>query len=98
VRAVEVGSASDCMPSRPRAPLSVFSYCLQRAVAAGRRRWGIHTYNAKGLLMFLSTLARRQTFFHDIQALMRYMVFDSWEHLMAFMLRGLELESQVNTS
>ena len=43
-------------------------------------------------------LARRQTFFHDIQALMRYMVFDSWEHLMAFMSRGLELESQVNTS
>jgi hypothetical protein len=32
--------------------------------------------------------ARRQTFFQDIQALMRYMVFDSWEHLMDFMLRG----------
>src|SRR5262245_27813990 len=43
-------------------------------------------------------LARRQTFFHDIQAFMRYMVFDSWQHLMDFMIRGLELESQVNTS
>ena len=43
-------------------------------------------------------LARRQTFFQDIQALMRYMVFDSWEHLMQFMIRGLELESQVDTS
>jgi hypothetical protein len=43
-------------------------------------------------------LARRQTFFHDIQALMRYMVFDSWEHLLNFMIRGLELESQVDTS
>jgi hypothetical protein len=43
-------------------------------------------------------LARRQTFFHDIQALMRYMVFDSWDHLMDFMLRGLELASQVDTS
>jgi hypothetical protein len=43
-------------------------------------------------------LARRQTFFHDIQALMRYMVFDSWEHLMNFMIRGLELESQSDTS
>jgi len=43
-------------------------------------------------------LARRQTFFQDIQALMRYMVFDSWEHLMHFMMRGLELESQVDTS
>jgi hypothetical protein len=29
-------------------------------------------------------LARRQTFFQDIQTLMRYMVFDDWEHLMDF--------------
>src|SRR5882724_11694525 len=43
-------------------------------------------------------LARRKTFFHDIQALMRYMVFDSWDHLMDFMIRGLELASQVDTS
>lgn len=43
-------------------------------------------------------LARRQTFFQDIQALMRYMVFDHWDHLMAFMIRGLELESPCDTS
>jgi hypothetical protein len=43
-------------------------------------------------------LARRQTFFQDVQALMRYMVFDSWGHLMDFMIRGLKLESQVDTS
>ena len=43
-------------------------------------------------------LARRQTFFHDIQAFMRYMVFDSWDHLMDCMIRGLELASQVDTS
>jgi hypothetical protein len=43
-------------------------------------------------------LARRQTFFHDIQAFMRYMVFDHWDHLMDFMIRGLELESQCDTS
>jgi hypothetical protein len=43
-------------------------------------------------------LARRQTFFQDIQALMRYMVFDDWEHLLDFMIRGLELESPSNTS
>jgi len=43
-------------------------------------------------------LARRQTFFHDVQALMRYMVFDNWALLMDFMIRGLELESQVDTS
>ena len=42
-------------------------------------------------------LARRQTFFQDIQALMRYMVFDHWDHLMDFMIRGLELESQFDT-
>jgi len=45
---------SDGVPSRPRAPLSVFSHCLQRAGAAGRRRWGIHPHGAKGLLIFLS--------------------------------------------
>jgi len=43
-------------------------------------------------------LARRQTFFNDIQALMRYMVFDNWRHSLDFMIRGLELESQCNTS
>lgn len=43
-------------------------------------------------------LARRQSFFNDIQALMRYMVFDDWHHLMDFMIRGLELESHFDTS
>ena len=43
-------------------------------------------------------LARRQTFFSDIPAFMRYMVFDSWDHLINFMIRGLELESQFDTS
>ena len=43
-------------------------------------------------------LARRQTFFQDIQALMRYMVFDHWDHLMEFMIRGLELELPRDTS
>lgn len=42
-------------------------------------------------------LARRQTFFEDIRALTRYMVFDSWQHLMQFMIRGLELASQLDT-
>ena len=40
-------------------------------------------------------LARRQTFFEDIRALMRYRVFDSWQELMAFMLRGLALEPRL---
>jgi hypothetical protein len=43
-------------------------------------------------------LARRQTFFHDIQAFMRSMVFDHWDHLLDCMRRGLELESQFDTS
>jgi hypothetical protein len=42
-------------------------------------------------------LARRQTFFDDIRALTRYMVFDSWHHLMDFMIRGLEIQSQPDT-
>ena len=41
--------------------------------------------NAKYALL-RHVLARRQTFSHDIQALMRYLVFDSWDHLMDFMI------------
>ncbi len=40
-------------------------------------------------------LARRQTFFEDIRALTRYMVFDSWQHLLEFMIRGLDIESRL---
>ena len=36
-------------------------------------------------------LVARQEFFNDLRALLRYMVFDSWKHLMHFMLVGLEL-------
>jgi hypothetical protein len=37
------------------------------------------------------TLAVRRTFFHDLKALTRYMLFESWDALFAFMLDGLEL-------
>jgi hypothetical protein len=42
-------------------------------------------------------LARRQTFFEDIRALTRYMVFESWQHLMDFMIKGLKLESKLES-
>lgn len=37
------------------------------------------------------TLAVRQTFFNDLRALTRYMLFESWEALFRFMAEGLEL-------
>ena len=37
------------------------------------------------------TLPRREDFFNDIRALTRYICFESWEQLLAFMIRGLEL-------
>ena len=40
-------------------------------------------------------LVRRQTFFEDMRALTRYMVFASWHHLMDFMMQGLKLESRL---
>ena len=40
-------------------------------------------------------LVRRQTFFEDMRALTRYMVFASWHHLMGFMIQGLKLESRL---
>ena len=42
-------------------------------------------------------LARHQTFFEDIRALTRYMVFESWHHLMDFMMKGLKLESRLES-
>ena len=35
----------------------------------------------------------RKVFFDDLRALTRYLCFDSWEALMAFMIRGLELQA-----
>jgi len=40
-------------------------------------------------------LARRQTFFEDVRALTRSMVFESWHHLLDFMIRGLPLDTRL---
>ena len=45
-----------------------------------------------------SHLPTRKTFFDDLRALTRYLYFDSWDHLLTFMLEGLELEIPPNTS
>jgi hypothetical protein len=37
-------------------------------------------------------LPTRKTFFNDIRALTRYVCFDSWTHMMDFMLEGLEIK------
>jgi hypothetical protein len=36
-------------------------------------------------------LVKRTTFFDDLRALTRYMLFLSWEHLLTFMIDGLEI-------
>ncbi len=38
-------------------------------------------------------LGRRQTFFQDLEALLRYLVFETWDDVFAFMSRGLELDT-----
>ena len=38
------------------------------------------------------TLGTRRTFFDDIRTLTRYMYFESWAALLAFMFHGLELD------
>ena len=45
-----------------------------------------------------SHLPTRKTFFDDLRALTRYLDFDSWEHLLTFMIDGLELHLPPNTS
>jgi len=39
------------------------------------------------------TLRKRQTFFQDVETLLRYFLFDSWDDLFAFMCKGLELDT-----
>lgn len=45
-----------------------------------------------------SHLPTRKTFFDDLRALTRYLYFDNWEHLLTFMLDGLELHLPSNSS
>jgi Transposase DDE domain len=45
-----------------------------------------------------SHLPTRKIFFDDLRALTRYLCFDSWDHLLSFMIHGLELDFPPNTS
>jgi hypothetical protein len=38
-------------------------------------------------------LVRRKTFFHDLDALTRYLVFDTWDQLFDFMFKNLKLDT-----
>jgi hypothetical protein len=49
----------------------------------------------KSYRLLCDTLAVRRTFFNDVKALTRYLVFDSWDILLEFMLEGLELKRPV---
>ncbi|KAF5412568.1 MAG: hypothetical protein C5S47_01070 [Candidatus Methanogasteraceae archaeon] len=42
------------------------------------------------------SLPTRKTFFDDIRALTRYMCFGSWDDMMDFMLKGLEIDIPPN--
>jgi TfoX/Sxy family transcriptional regulator of competence genes len=46
----------------------------------------------KRCALLRSTLPRRDTFFQHISALTQYLCFDSWQHLLVFMLTGLKLQ------
>jgi len=48
-----------------------------------------HTYQR-----LRAALGTRRTFFDDLRALTRYLFFESWEHLIAFMVKGLELQPE----
>jgi len=43
-------------------------------------------------------LGARRTFFNDIKTLTRYLYFDSWHHLLDFMIKQLELDPTLDTS
>ena len=43
--------------------------------------------------LLCASLPTRQTFFDDIRALTRYLCFESFEALLDFMLKGLEIDA-----
>jgi hypothetical protein len=43
-------------------------------------------------------LSARRTFFNDVRALLRYLLFESWEHLLDFMIEQLEVVVSYDTS
>ena len=45
-----------------------------------------------------SHLPTRKTFFDDLRALTRYWYFSSWDHLLSFMIQGLDLDMPPNSS
>jgi hypothetical protein len=54
----------------------------------------MHTFLAycdEAYRLIRATLPTRKTFFDDIRALLRYLCFPSWEAIMDFMMRGLEI-------
>jgi hypothetical protein len=55
--------------------------------------WVDHKYH-----LVREALAARQPFFQDLQALTRYLVFESWDRLLDFMIQGLELMMPPNSS
>ena len=53
-----------------------------------------HTFLAftdENYRLIRATLPTRQTFFDDLRALTRYILFPNWDALLDFMLRGLEI-------
>ncbi len=52
---------------------------------------GFLTFCDDAYRLIRATLPTRKTFFDDTRALLRYMCFPSWDALMDFMMRGLEI-------
>lgn len=48
--------------------------------------WTDHKYH-----LVRQALAAWHTFFQDLQALTRYLLFETWDHLLDFMFQGLEI-------
>jgi hypothetical protein len=38
-------------------------------------------------------LGRHRTFFQDLEALLRYFTFESWDEIFSFMFQGLKLDT-----
>ncbi len=43
--------------------------------------------------MIRQALGRRKTFFQDLDALLRYFIFENWDDVFTFMFKGLALDT-----
>lgn len=110
---VESGRTRRKLKNENNNTLKTKGYNLEHNFGHGKQHLAslLATFNLKSLLfptllellndkyrLLPQHLPTRKTFFDNLRALTRYLLFESWDHLLTFMIQGLELELPPNFS